>query len=186
MAVKKATATAATKQAKPPVDAAGRRVKKAGEAPLARFVDSPVTALQESFVEWIEANTGYKADPKSVQLGAVLRSEFQKSESNQARIAARKAELEQEAIDRAARAAERAEKRAAKEAAKAEAAANPKPKAEPKAKAAPAAKATKAPAKAKAAPATKPAAKPAAKKPAPATTRRRAARSTAVEVDEDF
>lgn len=103
-------------------DAAGRRVKKAGEPPLASYAEKNITPTMESFVEWIEQQTGYKPDPMSVQLSGVLRSSFQKSQFNQDRLAARKAEKErlaQEVADRKAERAQAKEERAAARAAKA-------------------------------------------------------------------
>lgn len=89
------------------VDAAGRRKATKGEPRLARYADADPTELQTAFANWIEKETGYAPDIKSIQLGAVLRGTFQKSEENQARIAARKVEIEQEIADRAQRKADR-------------------------------------------------------------------------------
>lgn len=142
-------------------DVAGRRIAKKGEPINAKYADEDRTipAVINDFVDYLKETTGYDVDPRSVYLGSALRGQFQKSEGNQARIAARAAEIEQEKIDRAKRAEERAAAKAEREAARAE-------KAAPAAKAAPKAKAVhKAPAKA------------AAAKAAPATTRRRPARS---------
>lgn len=147
------------------VDAAGRRVKKAGEAPLARYLDKDITPVTADIVAFIKEQTGYDADPMSVQLGSVLRGTFQKSEGNQARIAARKVELEAEAAARA----ERAEKREANKAAKAAKAAEPKA---PVAKKTPAVKTAKTATATKAAPAKK---TPAPKAAVKTTTRRRPA-----------
>lgn len=176
------------KTTKAATDVAGRRVKTKGEAPLARYLDKEITSLQNDFVAYIKEQTGYEADARSVALGAVLRGAFQKSDGNQARIAERAAELEAEAEEREAKRIEREERKAAAVAkaaepkvakvAPAKKVVAPKAPAKAAAKVAPKAKAT--PAK----PVAKAAAKPAAKA-APAA-RRRGAKSTAVEVDEDF
>ena len=158
-------------------DVAGRRIAKKGEPINAKYADEDraIPAVINDFVDYLKETTGYDVDPRSVYLGSALRGQFQKSEGNQARIAARAAEIEQEKIDRAKRAEERAAAKAEREAARAAKAAEPKAeKAAPAAKAAPKAKAAaKAPAKA------------AAAKAAPATTRRRPARSEASK-GEDF
>jgi hypothetical protein len=66
----------------------------------------PITPVMQELVKYIEAQTGYKADPMSVQLSGLLRGEFQKSPGNQARLAA---QTERVAAEKAAR-AERASK----------------------------------------------------------------------------
>lgn len=167
------------------IDAAGRRVKKAGEAPKAALADKDITPVISEFVSYIEAQTGYKVDPLSVQLGSSLRADFQKSPENQARIEARKQEILDEASAREQKRAERAERKAAREAAAKEKAAQPKaekkaPAAKPAAKAAPAKKAVAAKPAAKAA--AKPAAKTVAAKP---SARRRPAKPAAGD-DSDF
>lgn len=53
---------------------------------------SKPTALHEAFAKWIEIETGYKPDLKTVQLAVSLRMDFQASPENQASLAARKAE----------------------------------------------------------------------------------------------
>jgi hypothetical protein len=159
-------ARAATKSTAKP-DAAGRRTKTAGEPPLALFADKPVTAVTQSYVDWIKENVGVDVDPQSVQISASLRRQFQKSETNQQRIAEAAERNEAEAEARAQRAEEREQRKAEREAAKAAKAAEPKAE-----KPAPAAKAKAAPA-VKAAPAKRAAAKPAAAK---ATTAKPAAR----------
>ncbi len=138
-------------------DVAGRRIAKKGEPINAKYVDEDRTIpdVINDFVDYLEETTGYDVDARSVYLGSALRGQFQKSEGNQARIAARAAEIEQEKIDRA----KRAEERAAAKAAKAEKAEKAAPKT----------------ATAKAAPAKK----AAATKAAPVPTRRRPARSEA-------
>lgn len=157
-------------------DVAGRRIAKKGEPINAKYADEDRTipAVINDFVDYLKETTGYDVDPRSVYLGSALRGQFQKSEGNQARIAARAAEIEQEKIDRAKRAEERAAAKAEREAARAAKAAEPKTE---KAEKAPAKTAAKAPAKT--------ATKAAAAKAAPATTRRRPARKAAGE-GEDF
>ena len=127
-------------------DVAGRRIAKKGEPINAKYADEDraIPAVINDFVDYLKETTGYDVDPRSVYLGSALRGQFQKSEGNQARIAARAAEIEQEKIDRAKRAEERAAAKAKREAARAAKAAEPKAE-----KAAPAAKA---PAKERAAP----------------------------------
>lgn len=143
------------------VDAAGRRVKKAGEAEFARYVEQEPTSMQEFFADWLTQKTGYKVDVRSVILGSLLRGKFQKSAENQARLAENAAAREAEAEEREARRAARAEKKAEREAASKEKAAAPKKAAKPAAKKAAPARKTAAPAKkaapAKAAPRRRPA-----------------------------
>lgn len=74
---------------------------------LAHRVPTEVTPVILAYAAWLEQQTGYKVDPMSVYLGSQLRSNFQKSEGNQKRIADRAAEIERE---RAARAASKAER----------------------------------------------------------------------------
>ncbi len=158
-------------------DVAGRRIAKKGEPINAKYADEDraIPAVINDFVDYLKETTGYDVDPRSVYLGSALRGQFQKSEGNQARIAARAAEIEQEKIDRAKRAEERAAAKAEREAARAA-------KAEEKAAAA---KEEKAAPKAAAKTSTKAPAKAASAKAAPATTRRRPARKAAGE-GEDF
>lgn len=92
-------------------------------APLAHRVPAEVSELINTYSAWLEEQTGYKADPMSVYLGSQLRSVFQKSDGNQARLQA-------EAKARAQREADRAKARAEREAKAAEKAAEvvePKP-----------------------------------------------------------
>lgn len=157
-------------------DAAGRRIKKAGEPPLARYADKDITPTMEVYVGWLKEQTGYDVDPMSVQLSGVLRGTFQKSDINQSRLSEAKLAAKAEAEARAARREERAARRAEREATATE-----KATAKPAAKAAPAARkaaAAKAPT-AKATPAKRSA-------PAkPATTRRRSS-AAAKETEADF
>ena len=119
MAIKAATKTPAPTAEKKTrtVDPQGRRVKTAGEPPLARYAEIEPTTLQESFADWLTKNTGYAVDAQSVALATALRGEFQKSPENQADLKARreaaaeaKAAKEQRIADRKAKAAEEAAK----------------------------------------------------------------------------
>lgn len=56
-------------------------------APRAAQAAKPISPLMSEYVEWLKAETGYDVDPMSVQLSGVLRGAFQKSDSNQSRIA---------------------------------------------------------------------------------------------------
>lgn len=58
---------------------------------------SKPTELHEAFAKWIEMETGYKPDLKTVQLAVSLRMDFQKSAENQASLAERKAEAKKKA-----------------------------------------------------------------------------------------
>ena len=86
--------------------------------PRKHIADKEPTALHEGFVEWLKKETGYDADPKSVQLACVLRMDYQRSEENQARLASNKTAREQAETERQqareARAAKAKEKEAAK------------------------------------------------------------------------
>lgn len=73
--------------------------------PRAHYAEKEITLVMETFVAYIEAQTGYKADPRSVQLSGVLRGAFQKSEGNQRRLADQKAATQARAERAAARAA---------------------------------------------------------------------------------
>jgi len=107
-------------------------------APRAALAEKDPTPLHENFANWLTRETGYEVDLKTVQLAAVLRGAFQKSEENQADLEQRRAAAEQRVAAREERAQERATKAAA-------------PKTEPKAAAAPATPKPKAPKKAAAA-----------------------------------
>lgn len=114
-------------------------------APRADLLEAPLKQIHDDFVAYLQEQTGYEVDPKTVHLCTVLRMDFQRSDLNQARLkAAQKAKEEREAA-REERAAGRAEKRAAKaEEASEEKPAGRRPRA---------AKATPTPTAAKAAPA---------------------------------
>lgn len=75
------------------VDAANRRVKKAGEAEFAKYVDRDITPRMQEFAEWLTKNTGYEVDARSVYLSSSLRATFQSSPENQKRIEERRNEL---------------------------------------------------------------------------------------------
>jgi hypothetical protein len=51
--------------------------KKTNTAPLAADAAKPVTETMQTFAGWIEAQTGYKVDARSVQLGSALRAKWQ-------------------------------------------------------------------------------------------------------------
>lgn len=189
MAVSKKTAEAA--KGTNTTDANGRRKATKGEPKFANYAGKNVPTRIQEYADWLERETGYAVDVRSVYLGSALRGTFQKSDENQERIKARaqeivdqKAAREQARIDRAAakeaKAAERAKAAEERAAAKAKAdeeraAAKAAKAAEPKAEKAPAKTAAKkAPAKA--------AAKPAAK----ATPTRRRPAKPAKETDGDF
>jgi hypothetical protein len=172
-------ATTRTSAAKT-TDAAGRRTKTKGEAPKAALVEKDITNTMERFAEYVQTQTGYAVDVRSLQLGSVLRGEFQKSDENQQYLAARAVEIEAEQAAKVQRAEEREARRAEREAAKAAKAAEPKA-ATTKAPAAKKAVATKTAAKAPAAKATpvkKAVAKPAA---TTATKTRRATKPAATD-----
>lgn len=131
---------------------------KKATAPKADLLDREPTAMHTSYADWITEQTGYEVDAKSIQLGTLLRGEYQKSDVNQALMASR-------AEERAAEAEAREQKKEEREAAKEEKAA----KAAEKKAAAKEAKSAEKPAAKKAAPAKK---APAAKK-APSGSKRR-------------
>lgn len=168
-------------------DVAGRRVKKAGEAPLASYADKDITPVMTDYVTWLKEQTGYDVDPLSVQLSGVLRGTFQKSSFRQEKLAAREREIVEEREARAKRAEERAARKVERETAKAAKAAEPKAEKPAKAekpvvkKAAPAAKT------AKTAPAAKrPVAKASASAKAAPVARRRPAAAAKGGVEADF
>lgn len=177
-------------------DAAGRRVAKKGEPKFANYAGKNVPTRIQEYAEWLEKETGYEVDLRSVYLGSALRGTFQKSDENQGRIANRAQEIveqaaarEQAKIDRAAakeqREIERAEKAEARKVAAAEKAAADKVKKAEAAEAKKAAAAAKAAAP-KAAPAKKAPAKTAAKPAAKAAPARRRPARPAKETDGDF
>lgn len=171
-------------------DAVGRRIATKGEPKLANYAGKNVPTRIQEYAEWLEKETGYAVDLRSVYLGSALRGTFQKSDENQERIASRADEIVaeraareearvQRAANKEARAQERAAKAEADKVAKAEKAAADKVAKAEAAEAKKAAAAAKAAAP-KAAPAKKAPAKPAAKPAAKATpTRRRPAAKAA-------
>jgi hypothetical protein len=162
-------------------DAAGRRVKTAGEGALASYAEKTITPVMQDFADFLTSQTGYKVDPMSVQLGSALRGTFQKSQFNQDRIATRAQEREAEATAKLQRAADREAARVAKEQEKADRAASKEAAAAAKAAAPKPEKAAKAPAKAAATKATKAPAKSA--KVTPLASRRRPASSSTKQSD---
>jgi len=81
---------------------------KSSTAPQAHRTTKAITPVMQDFLAYIEQQTGYKADPMSVQLGGLLRGEFQKSEGNQKRIAAQSEAVAKANAERAERTAARA------------------------------------------------------------------------------
>jgi len=61
------------------------------------------TALHKAFAAWIEAQTGYKPDLKTVQIACALRMDFQRSEENQDSLKARKEEAAKAKLEAAAK-----------------------------------------------------------------------------------
>lgn len=121
------------------VDTAGRRVAKKGEPALAVYAEKNIPTVISGFAEWLQEQTGYEIDERSVYLASSLRSNFQKSPSNQKRISDRAAEIESERaaraqakIDRAAAKVERDAAKAARAETKAKEAAAPKKEVAPK------------------------------------------------------
>lgn len=170
-------------------DIAGRRIATKGEPKLAMYADKDIPPVIQEFVEFLKAETGADVDARSVYLGSSLRGAFQKSEGNQARIAERASEIEQEKLDRVQAAKDRAERKVAKAIELKEKAAA-KVIADKAAAAAAKVAAAEAKAAAKAAPkvaAAKPAAKTTKAAPAkPAAPTRRRAAKPAVETTEEF
>jgi len=151
---------ATTAKNKIKTDAAGRRVKTKGEAPLAYYLDKPTSDVSARFAAFVLEQTGLECDPQVLQLSHTLRSRFQQDPREQDLRASRKTELEDVAEAKAERKTAREEKRAAKAAKPAKAEAKTAPS---KAAAKPATKKASAKAPAKKATATRrrPAAKPA-------------------------
>lgn len=77
--------------------------------------DREPSQLHKNMAEWLTNTTGYQdVDLKTVQLVASLRSKFQRSDMNQADLAARREAAEAALAERAKRAHERNEKAQAK------------------------------------------------------------------------
>ena len=51
--------------------------------PQAHRASQAITPVMQQFIKYIEAETGYTVDPMSVQLGSLMRAEFQKSPARQ-------------------------------------------------------------------------------------------------------
>lgn len=82
--------------------------------PLADQADKEPSWRHELFAGWLEAQTGYEADVKSVQLATTLLKEFRASPEFQAATEADSAEREQKAADKAQRVLEKKISRAAR------------------------------------------------------------------------
>lgn len=83
------------------------------ESRFDKLADKAPTDLHERFAEWIEEQTGYEPDLKTVQLACVLRIDFQRSDENQAVLEERQKAAEQRELDRVQKAADRDAKKAA-------------------------------------------------------------------------
>ncbi len=79
-------------------------IKKTNTAPLAAQAAKDVTPTMTTFSDWLTAQTGYKVDPMSVQLGSALRGVWQaeqraaKEAAVPAKRAPRKAATKPEAV----------------------------------------------------------------------------------------
>ena len=73
----------------------------------AHYATKEITPVMVEFIKYIEAETGYKVDPISVQLSSLMRSAFQQSDANQKRLAKQAADVTAEKLARAERAAAR-------------------------------------------------------------------------------
>ena len=83
-----------------------RKPSRKATPPLAHYAEKDVTPVIEEFAAWLTEQTGYEVDLRSVYPGSSLRATFQKSEGNQARIAARAAAVAADKLARAERKAE--------------------------------------------------------------------------------
>jgi hypothetical protein len=104
-------ATTATKKT-----AAKKTAKKTASRsapPRASMIEKEPTQLHQDFADWLEAETGYKPDIKSVQLATVLRMDFQRSDRNQQSLEARRQAKIQAEQDREKRRQDRAAKKTA-------------------------------------------------------------------------
>ena len=54
---------------------------------LTEYAAKPISKVNQDYVNWLAAETGYPVDPVTVQLASNLRGVFQKSAGNQRRIA---------------------------------------------------------------------------------------------------
>ena len=48
---------------------------------LKKYATATITPTMEAFAEWLQKETGYAVDPRTVALAGSLRSDFQKSEA---------------------------------------------------------------------------------------------------------
>ncbi|MGV8881128.1 MAG: hypothetical protein ACOH19_03160 [Rhodoglobus sp.] len=71
----------------------------------AHYGQKAITPVMVEFIKYLEAETGYKVDPISVQLASLLRGRFQKSPANQTRLAEKAAAVETARKSRSERAA---------------------------------------------------------------------------------
>ena len=95
---------------------------------LTRYVEKDISTVLQDFTSWLEDQTGYPVDPRTVSLAIDLHSTWQRGPENQKRIAEARARREADTVARA-------ERKAAREAAAAEkAAASAAPKPAPVAK----------------------------------------------------
>jgi hypothetical protein len=104
-------ATTATKKT-----AAKKTAKKTASRsapPRASMIEKEPTQLHQDFADWLEAETGYKPDIKSVQLATVLRMDFQRSDRNQQSLESRRQAKIQAEQDREKRRQDRAAKKSA-------------------------------------------------------------------------
>ena len=85
---------------------------------LTRYVEKDISTVLQDFTAWLEDQTGYPVDPRTVSLAIDLHSTWQRGPENQKRIAEAKTRREADAVARA-------ERKAAREAAAAEKAAAP-------------------------------------------------------------
>lgn len=95
-AAKKAPAKAAPAAAKAAPAKTPGKLRSAGgtvkyDYPMQQYLDREPTKVHQNFVAWVKEQTGYDADPKTVQLAFVLRINFQKSEFNQEDLGNRRA-----------------------------------------------------------------------------------------------
>lgn len=82
--------------------------KKNTTPALVAFAEKAITPVIRDYVEWIEKETGYRPDERSVLLASALRGKFQKSPSNQKRLSDQAARVAKAKADRAAKAAAKA------------------------------------------------------------------------------
>lgn len=66
--------------------AAAAEVEEPEYADLSKAADKPITVTAQAFTEWIEEQTGYEADERSVSLAMSLRRSFQHDKTTRERI----------------------------------------------------------------------------------------------------